>query len=203
MIEVQSRGDSLNAVYRETLGKPDPTKLRVLRQRPQVTCVAREIQNIKLNQPIEFFQAAPELIARVKGFEPKDLRTGSDSLRDSINDRLIIEATKKLRQERSLGKELFLATSDKNMASLAQLENLDAIYIKKPQMPREFVSIRYNAFADQPFLVSPIHSLLWDLAHVMSSVHVESKDQGRHYELKYYSEHKTDLTHDVLEIIEH
>jgi hypothetical protein len=204
MIEVQSRADSLNSVYRDTLSKPDPKNFRILRQRPQVTCVAREIQNIKLNQPVEFFQAAPELIARVKGFEPKDLRTGNDSLRDSINDRLIIEATKKLRQERSLGKELFLATSDKTMASLAQLENLDAIYIKKPQMPRELVSVRYNAFSTvQSFLVSPVHILLWDLAHAMSSVHVDNQQQGRHYELKYYSDYRVDLTHDVLEIIEH
>jgi hypothetical protein len=66
------------------------------------------------------------------------------------------------------------------------------------------VSVRYNAVSTvQSFLVSPVHILLWDLAHAMSSVHVDNQQQGRHYELKYYSDYRVDLTHDVLEIIEH
>lgn len=205
MIEVQERADNIKSVSDDTNVEPNSKYIKIIRQRPQVSCVAREIQYIKLNRPIEFVQAVPELISRVKGFKPDELKAGKDSLRDSVNDRLIIEATKRLRQERSLGKELFLITSDKNTASLAQLENLDAIYIKKPQLAREITSVRYNSFnpeLNRRIVACPIHHLLWDFTHVFSTIHLSNETQGKHYELNYYSDLRVDLTHDVIEIRE-
>ncbi len=110
MMEVQMRAEELKKISYKT----QATNYKFLKSRPQVSCVAREIHNIKSTRPVEFLQSPPEFLTRLKEF-------GKDSLRDSLNDRLIIETTKNLRRERGLGKGLFLVTSDKTMSSLASL----------------------------------------------------------------------------------
>jgi hypothetical protein len=202
LIEVQGRADSITAIDRD---ERSPKFYRILRQQPQVASVIREINNIKAHRPIEFLEAPPELIGRVQGFAPGQLRKGKDTLRESINDRLIIESVKGLKRERGIQQGVYLITGDKNMASLAQVENVDSICVESPKLPASLNSLRYSPFnpdQNRRFVVCPFHHFLWDLTQVFSVIRVRNNQSGRCYELKYYSKYRRDWLHDVLGIRE-
>ena len=100
-------------------------------------------------------------------------------------DRLIIESVKNLQRERGLHQGVYLITGDKDMASLATLENQGSLHIGVPPLPSEISSVRYDSHNER-LILTPIHYLLWDLAQVFSTIRLDNKK--RKYELAYYSQ---------------
>ncbi len=216
MIEVQIATDTLKSTRQKTNpavgGEPNPRNYGVLRLRPQVSCISREIQYIKAAQPVEFAQAPPELVRRIKGFSIEDAEKEQEKMNDAINDRLIIEECKNLRRQRSLSQNFFLLTSDSTMGNIASLEGVDAIYIETPPLPKEVASVRFNSFekaplrqdnVDRRFVVCPIHYFLWDLVAIFSKIRFTKIDSSEALDLIYYSTQKRNPTQDAIEIKEH
>jgi len=117
-------------------------------------------------------------------------------------DRLIIESVKNLKRDRGLHQGVYLLTGDKDMASLATLENVNSLHIDVPPLPGEISSVRYNSHNGK-LLLSPVHYLLWDLAQVFSTIRIHSEELSRKYELIYYSKTRGGFfAHDVMEIRE-
>ena len=112
MTEVQRQVNELNRIWKE---KTHIGKCSVLEQRPQVSCISREINHIRQWRPLEMLTALPEHLGQSNG--------------TSNIDRLIIESVKNLKQERGFHQGVYLLTGDKDMASLATLENQGSLHI--------------------------------------------------------------------------
>ena len=113
MMEVQRQVGELTKMVRKIEEKQDkshPGKCSVLEQRPQVSCVSRELNYIKQWRPVEILTTLPEMLGQSNG--------------QSKVDRLIIESVKNLKRDRGLHHSVYLMTSDKDMASLAALEKV-------------------------------------------------------------------------------
>ena len=190
MTEVQRQVKSLNDTWEASArgAKPHTGKCGVLSERPQVSCVSRELNHIRQWRPIEMLTTLPEHLGQSNG--------------TSNIDRLIIESTKNLKRDRGLQESVYLLTGDKDMASLASLENLDSLYVGVPPLPLEVSSVRYDSYKEK-LVLAPIHYLLWDLAQVFSTIRFENKKLSQRYELAYYSQaNQGFFAHDMMEIRE-
>ena len=119
-------------------------------------------------------------------------------------DRLIIESVKNLKRDRGLHQGVYLLTGDKDMASLATLENQGSLHIGIPSLSSEseISSVRYDSY-NSKLVLTPVHYLLWDLAQVFSTIRFKNKELSRTYELAYYSRARGGFfAHDVMEIQE-
>ena len=191
MTEVQQQVNELNNIWRKiTEGtQPHPGKCDVLKRRPQVSCISRELNHIRQWRPVEMLTTLPEHLGQSNG--------------QSKIDRLIIESVKNLKRDRGFHQGVYLLTGDKDMASLAMLENQGSLYIGAPSLPSEINSVRYDSYNGR-LVLTPIHYLLWDLAEVFSTIRLESKERSLRYELIYYSQARGGFfAHDVMEIREY
>ena len=190
MIEVQRQAHELKNIWRKITegAEPHPGKCDVIEKRPQVSTISREVNHIRQWRPVEVLTTLPEHLGQSNG--------------ESKIDRLIIESVKNLKRDRGLHQGVYLLTGDKDMASLATLENQGSLYIGVPPLPSEISSIRYDSYNDR-LVLTPIHLLLWDLTQVFSTIRFENKKLSRTYELCYYSQARGGFfAHDTLEIRE-
>ena len=188
MTEVQRQVKNLNDIWEQASrgAQPHPGKCGILSQRPQVSCISRELNHIRQWRPLEMLTALSEHLGQSNG--------------NSNIDRLIIESMKNLKRDRGLQQGVYLLTGDKDMASLAILENQGSLHIGVPPLPPEISSVRYDSHNDRLVLTS-VHYLLWDLAQVFSTIRIKDKELDRTYEIVYYSEaHGGFFAHDVMEI---
>lgn len=190
MTEVQLQVAELNKIW-ESAGRGKnyhPGKCGVLEKRPQVACISRELNYIRRWRPVEMLTTFPELLGQSNG--------------KSTIDRLIIESVKNLKRERGLHQGVYLLTADKDMASLAVLENVNSLHTDVPPLPAQVSSVRYDSH-NRTFVLSPMHYLLWDLTQVFSTIQVRSQTLDRQYKLVYYSTTRGGFfAHDVMEIQE-
>ena len=190
MTEVQRKVGELNDIW-ENSGrgeKPHPGKCNVLEVRPQITAISRELNHIRQWRPLEMLTTLPEHLGQSNG--------------GSKVDRLIIESVKNLKRDRGLHRGVYLLTGDKDMASLATLENQGSLHVggPVPSLPKEISSVRYDS-RNSRLVLTPIHYLLWDLTQVFSTIRFCNKELSRAYELVYYSKARDGFfAHDVLEI---
>ena len=186
MTEVQRQVNDLDKIFR---AERHIGKCSVLEQRPQVSCISREINHIRQWRPVEILTTLPEHLGQSNG--------------KSKIDRLIIESVKNLKQERGLHQGVYLLTADKDMASLATLENQGSLHIDAPSLPSEISSVRYDS-DNQRIMLTPVHYLLWDLAQVFSTICFENRELSCKYELVYYSQkaRKGFFAYDVMELRE-
>ncbi len=191
MTEVQRQVNDLNTTWQNSQKKAETQigKCDVLEQRPQVSCISREINHIRQWRPVEILTTLPEHLGQSKG--------GPNI------DRLIIESVKNLKQDRGLHQGVYLCTADKDMASLATLENQGSLHIGVPSLPSEISSVRYDSY-NQRVMLTSVHYLLWDLAQVFSTIRFENGDPSCKYELVYYSQkaRKGFFAYDVMELRE-
>ena len=190
MTEVQRRAHELKNIWRKVAegAKPHLGKCDIIAKRPQVTTISRELNHIHQWRPVEMLTTLPEHL----GQSDVELKV----------DRLIIESVKNLKRDRGLHQGVYLLTGDKDMASLATLENQRSLYIGVPSLPSRINSVRYDSHNDR-LLLTPIHYLLWDLTQVFSTIRLEKKGRSCTYELVYYSHANSGFfAHDALEIRE-
>ena len=190
MTEVQRQANEVSKIWKNSnQGKnPHIGKCNVLQMRPQVSTISRELNHIRQWRPLEMLTTLPEHLGQSNG--------------ESKIDRLIIESVKNLKRDRGLHQGVYLLTGDKDMASLATLENQASLHIDVPSLPDEIDSVRYNSHRGR-LVLTPIHYLLWDLAEVFSTIRLENKERGFKYELIYYSQARSGFfAHDVMEIRE-
>ena len=190
MTEIQQQVYNLNEIWKASKSGTNshPGKVRVLEKRPQVSCISRELSHIRQWRPVEILTIFPEHLSQFNG--------------DSKIDRLIIESMKYLKQTRDLHQGVYLLTGDKDMASLATLENQANLHIGVPSLPSEISSVRYDSH-NRRLVLTPIHYLLWDLAQVFSTICLKSKQFSQTYKLVYYSQAGGGfLARDVMEIRE-
>ena len=190
MTEIQRQVKNLNDIWEATSRgtQPHPGKCGVLSQRPQVSCISRELNHIRQWRPVEMLTTLPEHLGQSNG--------------TSNIDRLIIESVKNLKRDRGLHQGVYLLTGDKDMASLATLENQGSLHIGVPSLPLEISSVQYDS-RNSRLVLTPIHYLLWDLAQVFSTIRLENKELSLKYELVYYSQaNQGFFAHDVMEIRE-
>jgi hypothetical protein len=188
MTEVQRQVKELSDIWKKISRGTQPHigKCGVLSQRPQVSCISRELNHIRQWRPLEMLTTLPEHLGQSNG--------------NSNIDRLIIESVKNLKRDRGLQQGVYLLTGDKDMASLATLENQGSLHIGVPPFPLEISSVRYDSHNDQ-LVLTPMHYLLWDLAQVFSTIRLENKELDRTYEIVYYSQARGEFfAHDVMEI---
>lgn len=188
MTEVQQKVYKLNEIWTASKGgtSPHPGKCDVLEKRPQVSCISRELNHIRQWRPVEILSTLPEKLSQSNG--------------NSRIDRLIIESMKSFKQDRGLHHAVYLLTGDKDMASLATLENQRSLYIDVPSPPLEACSVRYDSYNGMSVL-TPIHFFLWDLTQVFSTIRLENKECSRTYELVYYSQARGGFfARDVIEV---
>jgi hypothetical protein len=190
MIEVQRKVKWLSEIWKnrhqENIEEHILKRVDVLENRPQVSCISRELNYTKHLSPVEMLTTLPEIWGKVE------------------NDRLIIESVKNLERERGIHQGVYLLTSDKDMASLAVLENVNTLYVGIPSLPNDGVvsSVRYDSY-NQKFLLSSIHYLLWDLTQVFSTIQIKNSETGQTYNLMYYCDARDGFfAHDILEIKE-
>ena len=187
MTEVQRQVNELNKIWTQS-NKPHLGRCSVLRQRPQVSCISRELNYIRQWKPLEILTTLSEHLGQSNG--------------TSKVDRLIIECVKNLKRDRGLHRGVYLITGDKDMASLATLENQGSLYIGAPPLPSKINSVQYNSH-NRKLVLTPIHYLLWDLAQVFSTIRVENKERSCKYDLVYYSQARGGFfANDVMEIRE-
>ena len=195
MKEVQRQTKELSDIWKKISrgAQPHPGKCEVLSQRPQVSCISRELNHIRQWRPLEMLTTLPEHLDQSNG--------------NSGIDRLIIESAKNIRRDRGLHRSVYLVTGDKDMASLATLENQASLHIGAPRLdlenPPEVSSVRYNSHKEE-LVLTPVHYLLWDLAQVFSTIRFKNKELCRTYELAYYSQEANQgfFAYDVMEIRE-
>ena len=188
MTEVQRQVNELNTIWRRNKNSPKLKDYTVLRKRPQVTVISRELNHIRQWSPVEMLTTLPEHLGQSNG--------------QSKTDRLIIESVKNLKRDRGLHQSVYLLTGDKDMASLATLENQGSLHIDVPSLPPEINSVRYDSYNGR-LLLTPIHYLLWDLAQVFSTIRIENAELARTYEIIYYSQERRGFfAYDVMEIRE-
>lgn len=186
MTEIQRQVKELNKIWRGSEGSVHLGKCNVLEMRPQVSVISRELNHIRQWRPVEMLTTLSEHLGQSNG--------GSNI------DRLIIESVKNLKRERGLNRGVYLITGDKDMASLATLENQGSLHVGVPPVPSEISSVLYDSH-NSKLILTPIHYLLWDLAQVFSSIRIENRE--RKYELSYYSQARGGFfAHDVMEIQE-
>ena len=187
MTEIQRQVNELNKIWGQST-KPHLGKCSVLRQRPQVSCISRELNHIRQWKPLEILTTLPEHLGQSNG--------------KSNIDRLIIESTKNLKRDRGLHQGVYLLTGDKDMASLATLEHQNSLYIGAPSLPPKINSVQYNSHNGR-LLLTPIHYLLWDLTQVFSTIYLENEELSCTYKLVYYSQARGGFfANDVMEIQE-
>ena len=187
MTEVQRQVNELNKIWTQS-NKPHLGRCSVLRQRPQVSCISREVNYIRQWRPLEILTTLSEHLGQSNG--------------TSKVDRLIIECVKNLKRDRGLHRGVYLITGDKDMASLAALENQGSLYIGAPPLPSKINSVQYNSH-NRRLVLTPIHYLLWDLAQVFSTIRIENKERSCKYDLVYYSQARGGFfANDVMEIRE-
>jgi hypothetical protein len=189
LYEIQDKTHKLKGLKDNRDFSKDTFKSICVHERPNATAIAKEIESIKPATPVEILNT------------PSSAFKISDNWK---NDRFIIETAKSLRQDRSLTKEVFLATGDKTVFSLACLEELNAIYVRQAKLQEENWSFNFNIFADKnenQFTLCPIHNFIWDLTYSFSTIRLTSED-GKRYDFNYYFPEKLGMTHDVIEIIE-
>lgn len=188
MAEVQRQVNELNTIWRRNKNNPKLKDYTVLRKRPQVTVISRELNHIRQWSPVETLTTLPEHLGQSNG--------------QSKTDRLIIESVKNLKRDRGLHQSVYLLTGDKDMASLATLENQASLHVDVPSLPSEINSVRYDSYNGR-LLLTPIHYLLWDLAQVFSTIRIENAKLARTYEIVYYSQARGGFfAYDVMEIRE-
>lgn len=188
MTEIQRQVNQLNTIWNNNKNNPKFKNYTVLGQRPQVSVISRELNHIRLRKPVEILTTLPEHLGQ-----------SNDT---SKIDRLIIESMKNIKRDRGLHEGVYLLTGDKDMASLATLENQGSLHTGVPPLPKEISSIRYNPLNSR-LVLTPIHYLLWDLAQVFSTIRLEDQLGSRKYELVYYSQERAGFfAHDVMEIRE-
>lgn len=188
MTEVQRQVNELNAIWRRNKNNPKLKDYTVLRKRPQVTIISRELTHIRQWSPVEMLTTLPEHLGQSNG--------------QSKTDRLIIESVKNLKRDRGLHQSVYLLTGDKDMASLATLENQGSLHIDVPRLPSKIDSVRYDSYNSR-LVLTPIHYLLWDLAQVFGTIRLENVELSRIYEIVYYSQARGGFfAHDVMEIRE-
>jgi hypothetical protein len=187
MTELQRQVGELNKKAR---GKTHFGNCDSIRERPQVSCISRELNHLRRWRPVEWLTAFPEHLGQMDG--------------TSKVDRLIIESVKDLKRKRGLHRGVYLLTGDKDMASLAMLENVNSLYVGGVSLPDDIYSVRYDSFQEN-FVLTPIHLLLWDLTQVFSTIRMQRTDQDQQYEFRYYSKMARDgfFAYDVMEIREH
>jgi len=187
MNEVQRQLIELDRIWRESGrgNQPHPGKCDILRKRPQVSCISQELDNIRQWRPLEILSTLTEHLGQSNG--------------QSRVDRLIIESMKNLKRDRGLNQEVFLLTGDKDMASIAALENQGCLLFEMPSLPSNTSSLRYNPHSSK-LVLTPVHSFLWDLALVFGKISIESKENSQEYELNLYS--REFLVHNVMGISE-
>lgn len=187
MNEVQRQMLDMDRIWRESGrgNQPHPGKSNVLRKRPQVSCISQELDHIRRWRPVEMLTTLHEHLGQSNG--------------QSRIDRLIIESMKNLKRDRGIHKGVYLLTGDKDMASLANLENQGCLLIEVPKLPSTVNSVRYNPY-NSKLVLTPIHCLLWDLALVFGNIRVESKELSLGYELDFYA--REFLAHNVVGIKE-
>ena len=190
MNEVQRRAEDLKEIWGKT-GRgtqPDFSQYSVLRIRPLVSCISQELNHIRMWRPVEMLTTLSEHLGQTNG--------------KSRVDRLIIESVKNLKRDRGLHHGVYLLTTDKDMASLATLEDQGSLHVDVPSLPSEINSVRYDS-RNNKLVLTPIHSLLWDLALVFSQIRLVNTKDCRIYELVYYSKARGGFfAHDVMEIRE-
>lgn len=179
----------------------------LIRFRPQVTIAPQEVKWIKENFPTETLELAPELLRTFRGYESRRDDPHKEPDRVSINDRLILEGIKNLRQQRGLPEGVYLMSNDKDISRLARLEGIHTIYPAIPDL-QEFknavYSLRYSLQA-QTYVSCSIHRFLWDLTHVFSKIRIRclsGSKEGKKLELFYYYPTKlvNDWVDDKLEV---
>ena len=188
MTEMQRQVKELNKIWQDSNGGRNSHfgKCNVLSKRPQVSVISREINHIRQWRPVEIMTTLSEHLGQSNGY--------------SNVDRLIIESIKNLKRERGFHQGIYLITGDKDMASLATLENQGSLHIGVPSMPAKISSFRYDPYNGKMSSTS-IHYLLWDLAQVFSAIRFEN--ENRKYELNYYSKARAGFfANDVMEIRE-
>ena len=192
MTEIQRQAHELKEIWFSSRNKTDLKNCKVLRMRPQVSTISRELNHIRQWRPIEILTVLPEHLGQFDGI--------------SRIDRLIIESMKNLKRDRGIHQGVYLLTGDKDMASFATLENQASLYIGVPTLSAEsnpeISSIRYDSHNNR-LVLTPIHYLLWDLAQVFSTIRLENKKLSRTYKLFYYSQASGGFfANDVMEISE-
>ena len=203
MTEVQRQTKELSDIWEKISrgAQPHPGKCEVLSQRPQVSCISRELNHIRQWRPVEMLTTLHEHLDQSNG--------------NSKIDRLIIESAKNLKRDRGLHQSVYLITGDKDMASLATLENQSSLHIGTPHLdlenPPEVSSVRYDSHKGslddshkRSLVLTPVHYLLWDLAQVFSTIRFKNKELCKTYELVYYSQEANQgfFAYDVMEIRE-
>ena len=196
MTEIQRQAHELKKIWFSSKNKTELKNCKVLGMRPQVSTISRELNHIRQWRPIEMLTTLPEHLGQFDGI--------------SRIDRLIIESMKNLKRERGLHQGVYLLTGDKDMASLATLENQASLHIGVPRLdmenPPEVSSVRYDShYAPHKgrLVLTPVHYLLWDLAQVFSTIRLENKELSRTYQLVYYSQASGGFfANDVMEISE-
>lgn len=187
MTEIQRQAQELKKIW-FSKNKTELKNCKVLGMRPQVSVISRELNYIRQWRPLEMLTTLPEHLGQSNGI--------------SNIDRLIIESMKNLKRERGLHKSVYLLTGDKDMASLATLENQGSLHIGVPRLDTTVSSVRYDSH-NQKLVLTPVHYLLWDLAQVFSTIRLESKEHSCKYELVYYSQASGGFfAYDVMEIRE-
>ena len=188
MTEIQRQAHELKKIWFSSKDKTELKNCKVLGMRPQVSTISRELNHIRQWKPIEMLTTLPEHLGQSNGI--------------SKIDRLIIESMKNLKRERGLHQGVYLLTGDKDMASLATLENQGSLHVGVPDLPSKISSVRYDSHNNR-LVLTPIHYFLWDLAQVFSTIHLENKKLCRTYELAYYSQASGGFfANDVMEIRE-
>ena len=184
MTEVQRQVSELNTIWTASKNNPKLKNYKVLGKRPQVSTISRELSHIRQWRPVEMLTTLPEHLGQSNG--------------QSKIDRLIIESVKNLKRDRGLHQGVYLLTGDKDMASLATLENQASLHIDVPSLPSEISSIRYNPYSSR-LVLTPIHYLLWDLTQIFSTIRLKKKDHT--YKLRYYSQARGGFfARDVIEV---
>ena len=188
MTEIQRQAHELKRIWFSSKNKTELKNCKVLGIRPQISIISRELNHIRQWRPLEMLTTLPEHLGQSNGI--------------SKIDRLIIESMKNLKRDRGLHQGVYLLTGDKDMASLATLENQGSLHVGVPPLPLEISSVRYDSHNDS-LVLTPIHYLLWDLAQVFSTIRLESKELCRTYTLIYYSQASGGFfANDIMEIQE-
>ena len=125
MAEVQRQVNELNTIWRRNKNNPKLKDYTVLRKRPQVTVISRELNHIRQWSPVEMLTTLPEHLGQSNG--------------QSKTDRLIIESVKNLKRDRGLHQSVYLLTGDKDMASLATLENQASLHVDVPSYLQKLI----------------------------------------------------------------
>ena len=140
MTEIQRQAHELKKIWFSNKNKTDLKNCKVLGMRPQVSVISRELNHIRQWRPLEMLTTLPEHLGQLNGI--------------SKIDRLIIESMKNLKRERGLHQGVYLITGDKDMASLATLENQGSLHVGGPDhVPSKISSVKYDSHNERLVVV--------------------------------------------------